>query len=325
MRAALNWSLVADPDAADRRHGGLALAGALWRFWWVRGYLHEGRRWLEATLRSAADASGALRARALSGAGNLAGVQHDFERARIFYEECLTIYEELGDERGLAATLVSMGRNAHYQGDHEQAASRLRRGLALWRELGDKRGIAIALGNLATLVWDQEDYAGARLLREESLTLFREVGDLRSVAFALGSLARVVRSQGEIAQAEALWLNSLGRFVELGVREEICECLEGLAGISLTGSVDRIVDARSAERAVLLFGGAATLRESTGARLLEADRVSREREIAGARQVLGDAAFEAAWRRGRALDQDGLVALALDIDAGVSAVPGNPN
>src|SRR5262249_44039378 len=42
FRAALRW-------ACEQRAAGLAqrLAGALWRFWFARGYWSEGRRWLE--------------------------------------------------------------------------------------------------------------------------------------------------------------------------------------------------------------------------------------------------------------------------------------
>src|SRR5262249_45344400 len=77
LRAALAWAI----EQASAEFA-LRLAGALWRFWWVRGHLSEGRRWLEAALALAdqalgdaaatRDAPGAplleLRATALNGA-----------------------------------------------------------------------------------------------------------------------------------------------------------------------------------------------------------------------------------------------------------------
>ena len=45
IRAALDWSLEQRRDEQAAR-----LAGALWRFWGVRGYLGEGRGWLERLL-----------------------------------------------------------------------------------------------------------------------------------------------------------------------------------------------------------------------------------------------------------------------------------
>jgi predicted ATPase len=44
LRAAFRWSIAQDPELA------LQLAAALWRFWYARGHIREGRIWLERTL-----------------------------------------------------------------------------------------------------------------------------------------------------------------------------------------------------------------------------------------------------------------------------------
>jgi len=59
MRAALSWTLE-----SGEAELGLRLAGALWRFWWMRGHYGEGRRWLEEALAKDGPAS-AVRAKAL--------------------------------------------------------------------------------------------------------------------------------------------------------------------------------------------------------------------------------------------------------------------
>ena len=53
LRAALTWTLrdSAAPDDADT---GLLLVGALWYFWFQRGFTGEARRWLERALASGA-------------------------------------------------------------------------------------------------------------------------------------------------------------------------------------------------------------------------------------------------------------------------------
>src|SRR5262249_19313589 len=74
LRAALTWSRTA-ADAADLE---LRLAGALWLFWGLRGYLSEGRAWLARALGQNSEASTVLRALGLTRAGELAWWQGDF-------------------------------------------------------------------------------------------------------------------------------------------------------------------------------------------------------------------------------------------------------
>src|SRR5262249_13832105 len=78
IRSALAWALEHDAAA------GLRLAGALWRFWLIRGHRHEGRTWLEGLLAlppsAGAGTDTAGRARALHAAGSLAYNQDDYER-----------------------------------------------------------------------------------------------------------------------------------------------------------------------------------------------------------------------------------------------------
>src|SRR5829696_5818973 len=75
MRDALSRAL----DAVEAELA-LRLAGALWRFWWMRGYYDEGRRWLEAALAKDGRAS-AARAKALEAVGWLADDQGDIDLA----------------------------------------------------------------------------------------------------------------------------------------------------------------------------------------------------------------------------------------------------
>src|ERR1051325_11514231 len=69
LRAALEWSRTADESGAT----GLRFVEALWNFWWIRGYLSEGRSWCAAVLTSpGAGGPTQHRAGVLNGAGILA-------------------------------------------------------------------------------------------------------------------------------------------------------------------------------------------------------------------------------------------------------------
>src|SRR5206468_12312461 len=103
LRAALARCLPEDgkgsPDAAGQ---GLALCGALWWFWYVRGHLKEGRSWLERALESSPE-SGEARAEALTGLGMLSQQQNDLVTAERAHREALEIRRADGSVRCVAA------------------------------------------------------------------------------------------------------------------------------------------------------------------------------------------------------------------------------
>jgi predicted ATPase/transcriptional regulator with XRE-family HTH domain len=204
LRAALGWAR--EVGAAEM---GLRLAGALWRFWLMRGHFHEGRAWLEGALAGAEGAAPNARAEALQGAGVLAAEQGDYGRAAALFTGSLALRRELGDRRGSARMLSNLGVVAYEQGEYGQAAALHEEALALCRELGDKRGLALALGNLGLVVMEQGEYGRAAALQEESLALDRELGDTHSIGVALTNLGWAVMEQGEYGRAAALLTESL--------------------------------------------------------------------------------------------------------------------
>src|ERR1700683_1105611 len=113
---------LARPARSPRPHwrsrGGSARsgwsAGALGRFGVLRGHAGLGRGWLAPALSAAGpSADSRLRAVALDGAGQLAYVQADHDTQRIYQEESLAIWRELGDDARVASCLGDLGAAAH--------------------------------------------------------------------------------------------------------------------------------------------------------------------------------------------------------------------
>ncbi len=198
LRAALAWAEQQDQETA------LRLGAALWRFWYARGHLGEGRDWLERAL--ARDGSGrpAARARALHGAGVLADLQGDFPRAETLLTESLALGRELADPALVAPVLYALGVVAHDRGDLVQAEARYEEALVPWRQQDDRRGIALALNTLGIIALDRADLVKAAATFEESLALRRELGDRQGIAASLNNLALVATEQGDFPRAEAL-------------------------------------------------------------------------------------------------------------------------
>lgn len=226
VRAALQWS-----RQAEEAEAGLRLVTALWRFWEVRGYLGEGRQWLEEML-ARSNGAPALRAKALVGAGALARHQGDYEQARTRLEESLALQRELGDKPGIASALNHLGRVFYLRGDYKGAVAPLEESLAIRRQLGDRKGMADSLGHLGLVLKVLGDYERAITLHEESLALQRELGDKRGIATALSNLGFVRYDQGENSRAAALFEESLALRRELGDKPGIAADINNLGRVT---------------------------------------------------------------------------------------------
>lgn len=314
LRAALEWTLEARRQECQGQGPiseiptlestiGLRLAGALWQFWLTRGYLSEGRRWLDKVLAENHGASSALRANGLRAAGNLAYRQGDYASAQSFYEETLTLFQELGDQEGIARSLNYLGIATLNTGNPTLARSLHEKSLAIWKKVGNERGTAISLNNLGEVARYQNDHMLARSLYEASLALFREWGDGRSVAIALNNLGSVLLSQNDLVTARALFEESMTIKQQLGDKLGIAYALDALADLAIAQG--------QLKGAACLFGAAESLCESIHSPLEPIDRAKHDRSVATVRACLDEATLGAAWAEGQAMTMEQAIALAL--------------
>ena len=213
LRAALSW-------ARERQAGavGLRLAGALGRFWNMRGYLGEGRSGLEGALAADDQGTPAVRAKALNAAGDLAAEQGDLEREVALQEEALELWRALENREGIAASLNRLAWVASLQGDFGRAVTLREECLALQQALDARWDIAYSLGHLAWMASLQGDLVRAVALAGEALALGHDLGDRWGIARSLDHLGRTVGRQGDLVRAAALLEEALALGRELGDR-----------------------------------------------------------------------------------------------------------
>jgi predicted ATPase/DNA-binding SARP family transcriptional activator len=273
---------------------GLRLAGALARFWDVRGHFREGRERLASALsRTEGFEATSARARALNGAGILAYCQNDYDSARTLHAASLAISRKLGDPKNRARALNRLGLLSYYQGDVAAAHAFYEEGLAIQREIGDAEGVAVSLVNLGFMAGRQGDQARARSYFEESLAIQRRLGNKGGIANALHGLAFLTCEQSDAGTARALLEESLAIYRELGNKQGIAVSLEAFARLAVVEG--------QAERAGRLWGAGAALRKAIGVSLAPADQTEQEARLAALRRSLGEASFSLAYEAGRAL------------------------
>lgn len=328
------------PEDAE---AGLRLAGALWRFCYLRGYYGQGRAWLETALASGASASQEAKAEALIGAGVLALLQCEYGRAEERLREALALCRELGDGRGEASALQMLGSVARERGLYAQAEEYHEESLALWRGLGDEHEAARSLNYLGFVAWLQEGYGRAEDLCGTSLATFRGLGDAEGVTWALINLGSAALYGGEPGRAEALLEEALSTARRAGYREGVAWSLgqlgtaarrygdhggaegllrEGLKANRELGDRWRIASAIEnlaataqarglPERAARLFGAAEALRGRLSAPIPPAERADRDDGLRAARAALDEGRFEKALAAGRAMGLEEATALAM--------------
>jgi predicted ATPase/DNA-binding SARP family transcriptional activator len=341
MRAALVWAQSESGDTETL----FALVCTLSRFWFLRGYFQEGRKRLEEALNcDASRVPARLRARALLESAMLAHYHGDNRVAYAYARQSLSLYESLGDERGVAQAYNRLGNVATIQGDHEAAAGYQQAVLQFWRRLGVTREIASALNNIGNNANARGDYAAARSSFEEGLVLARMSADASVTAILVGNLGLTTLFQGDPAAAQRHFEESLALRRQLGSQQGIAGSKANLAMAAFEmGRLEEAIrlnaealilqndggDTHSLaysfeacmlfsvsqgdyRRAALLGGAAEAIREKTRSPLNVAYfRSHSERSRDAICLHLKAARMRDAWNEGRALSIEQSVSLAL--------------
>ena len=178
---------------------GLHLAVLLAWFWFRRGHVAEGRRWLEGFLSAtpAGEDRQRLRATGLFWAGHFACAEAKPDAARPFFEESLTLSTALGDTHAIAYALKGLGHAAWYSGEYPGSLAQQREAVRLLARTGDRWSQAWALGQLAGVSYDMGDHAAACGAAGEALALFRAAGDPWGCAWTLDTLGAMVFYDGD--------------------------------------------------------------------------------------------------------------------------------
>jgi predicted ATPase len=243
MRAALAWSL----DGGTLEPG-LRIAGALFRYWSIRGQLSEARRWLDQALGTSPDVSPEVLADALFAAAYTALGQGDFREAFERFEQSLEISRSRADAARSAKCLTQLAWLLTVRGELDDGTTLAEASLELARELGDDRTASLALSVLGDAAYASEEYERAAAFYADALALRRELGDVRIVADSLLKAGRTDLLLGNRPSAIALLEEGLAAAKELGDGWTTSVALAGLAFAAL--------DARDADRAASLLGEA---------------------------------------------------------------------
>jgi non-specific serine/threonine protein kinase len=287
FRRAMSWY----HERSDAEHL-LRLTVALSRMWSARGYLAEGRQWIEWGLGLPGAAAAADLHDALRTGSWLAGFQGDIERATDLGQEALALARTLGEPAAIIQSLATLGGAAFHAGDLPLARHHWETVLAHAEQEEDDDVLCGVLVNLAVVAHGQRDFARVEELFRRAQATDRYAKDPLLAAVVAIHLADGASQRGDEPAAIA------------GARRALTMTLDLKHTLGIVGSLCTIADIarrRDPERAARLLAAAEAAREEAGFGLGAVGERELD-EIWGAlRSRLSPADFDLVRGEGRAL------------------------
>jgi predicted ATPase/class 3 adenylate cyclase len=288
-RQALGWAVETGQGEVAQR-----MVAALWRFWQMRGYLHQGREWCRRAL--GLDPTPPLvRLRALEAAGGLAYWQADNEVARGYYQEALDLARSLGDDREVSRALYNYGFALGIGEDlniTEAGIPFMTESLEIGRRLGDPQLIGNALWGLASAWCLHGVHSKALPLFDEAFPYLHQAMD----RFMLGwnhRMRGVCRLEtGDVEGARADFEAGLAIFYPAGDVSALALHVRDFAALALVAGDD--------ERALRLAGAMGAIAKVSETNVLAIVR-NQLPELAGAVARVGEERAEKLLAEGQAL------------------------
>jgi predicted ATPase/class 3 adenylate cyclase len=284
IRASLAWFAEARDWSRLQR-----LGGSLKMYWTKRGYLSDGRHWLDVGLEPDAGARSPERLKALAAATLLATLRGEWMVAERRGTEGCSLALELGKLVEAAAVMLPLGRAVLALGDRARAVELFEEAARLGQETNNDEAVALAAFNLGYLALADGDLPRAE--REFRQVLLQAGVDEYLLARSLAALGSVALRDGRTEEAAESLRLSLARLRGISGPDDTAAWAIELLGCAVAAS--------ERGRAARLLGSAERMREDLGARLEGIELELHDRTLAALAAGTSPSALFADWQVGR--------------------------
>lgn len=232
IRAAWNWALrhqiYSRVDAS---------INALFRYYHIRGLLHEGVQFFDEARKQLHDGpqstalERSLLARVSTRSAAFYYLTSDYDQSQALLEAGLDTFREQNNRKEMAFALYNWGLIFHELGEYGPADAAFFESLSLYREIDDRFGIGYTLNGMGGSAYAQGEYQRAEQYHQESLRIFRSLDDPWGVARSLTNLGNVESELGDYLQARQFYEESITLCEELGARTSLGGSLNNLGDI----------------------------------------------------------------------------------------------
>jgi DNA-binding CsgD family transcriptional regulator len=255
--------------------------------------------WLEAALALPWSPSGVSSIRASARAYWNAGVMKcraDPVAAQGLGQQALLLFQEIGDEAGVANCILNHGAANLLLGDFEQGRREIAESLARCQACGDQLGVAWARHSLGIAAFMRGDYAEASSYLNQSVAQFESLDAPLGACHTLVELGLSLRYEGKLPAALNAYRSAVHYQLEYRFTTEAAETLDGLAAIAAAlGHLDL---------AARLFGAAFAWRETYQQEQVFPMPNDFQKSAASVRRRLGERAWFEAYEAGKKLNSE---------------------
>lgn len=145
----------------------------------------------------------------------------DYEKAIAHYLKSIIIYEEQEDKDGLSSSYTSLGTAYSQQGNYIQALHYLNRGRRLSEELGNKRSVLASLNTIGFIYMEQLDNERALECYFQVLEGSEQMNDKRGIAGSLSNIGAIYSKTGEREKAIDHFKRSMAIAEEMGFKRGV--------------------------------------------------------------------------------------------------------
>jgi adenylate cyclase len=167
-------------------------------------------------------------ARAHNGIANVARLIGNHAESLLHYHQALELFTLIDDRSGVANVTANIGNVHTRTGDFAEGLQQYHRALAYYEELGERDGIARVTSNIGLIHQNTGNYPDALAQYHAALAIHRSINDRRGEATVLGNIGLVFDSTSNHAAAVEHYLQALQVHEEIGDRSGVARVISNL-------------------------------------------------------------------------------------------------
>jgi len=238
-----DWLDAVDRDAANMRAAlaygfenassglGPMLLG-MFRYWYIRRTVKEGRRWLQRYIDpDASRQDDKVLAGILRRAATFASIEGAYEVADSLAKRSLTLYHEADDAAGVLEALHALAVNENRRGNYSGAERLYSDIAARCTQAGQERAAVSSSTNCAAIKLQRGDLDAAEVLLSECRARAERLGDEDVLATVIATLGTLAYKRGDWTRAAELFLQALAIKRQLKNEFGIAEISAAIAAV----------------------------------------------------------------------------------------------